>query len=85
MINIKKIDKNIIHYECDCGTTGVCSFKPIDTDSLIVFDVRCPNCFSTERITILQYRNKTIKNKIVSDLDNIDLTWSPTLNEELGE
>ena len=85
MIKITEINKNVIHYECDCGTKGVCTFKPVNDDSVIVFDVRCPNCFNTERVTVLQYSSEVSKTKLAADLRDIDLTWSPILNEELGE
>jgi hypothetical protein len=85
MIKVIKNDKNIIHYECDCGTKGMCTVKPAKEDAAIVFDVRCPNCFDSERITLVQYSSDDVKNKIVGDLDDVDLSWVPTFNEELGD
>lgn len=86
MIKIIKNDKNIIHYECECGTKGMCTIKPAASDAAIVFDVRCPSCFETERMTLVQYSSEEVRDKLVDGLnDDIDLSWVPTLNEELGD
>jgi len=84
MITVNESDKNIIHYECDCGTRGMCTIKPATKDATIVFDVRCPNCFDTERITLVQYSSEAVKQRLVNEND-ADLSWVPTLNEELGD
>lgn len=85
MIKIIGNDKNIIHYECDCGIRGKCTIKPAKRDAAIVFDVRCPNCFETERMTIIQYSSDEIKKTLLDGLNEIDLSWVPTFNEEIGD
>jgi len=85
MIKVIKSDKNIIHYECECGTKGMCTIKPAKKDAAIVFDVRCPVCLETERMTLVQYSSDEVRDKLVEGLNDIDLSWVPTFNEELGD
>ncbi len=83
MINIKKYDKNIIYYECGCGVKGICSFKPMNRDAAIVIDIKCPTCQETERLTLVQYSNESSKINIINNINNIDLSWVPSINEEV--
>ena len=82
MINIKKYEKNIIYYECICGTKGICSFKPMNREAAIVIDIKCPACQETERITLLQYSDESSKRTMIDNIDSIDLSWVPSINEE---
>ncbi len=83
MINIKKYEKNIIYYECGCGVKGVCSFKPMNREAAIVIDIKCPACQDTERLTLIQYNNEDSKRTMIDNIDNIDLSWVPSINEEV--
>lgn len=82
MIKIIGNEKNVVFYECNCGTRGKCMFKPAAEDSALVIDVRCPNCFETERITVLQYSSDAGREELIEQINYADLSWSPTVNEE---
>lgn len=83
MIKVLKQEHNTIFYACDCGARGMCSFKPMDRDAAIVIDVKCPACKDTERITLLQYSSEERKAQLLENLNNLDLSWVPTFNEEI--
>lgn len=83
MINIQRQERNAIYYECDCGARGVCSFKPLDKDAAIVIDLKCPACQVTERMTLLQYKDEANKERILNNIENIDLSWVPYINQEI--
>lgn len=83
MIKVEKQERNTIYYICDCGAKGMCSFKPMDRDAAIVIDLRCPACQETERMTLLQYSDEDSKRNILNNLDNMDLSWVPFVNEEI--
>lgn len=85
MINVISNERNTIHYLCDCGTRGKCTIKPRNENAAIVFDVRCPNCLDTERMTIIQYSSEEIKEAFLKELNRVDLSWVPTFNEEIEE
>lgn len=82
MIKIKKQVNNAIHYDCECGAGGMCSFKPMNRDAAIVIDVKCLACGETERITLLQYSSEENKQELLDNLNNVDLSWVPTFTEE---
>jgi len=52
-------------------------------DAAIVIDIKCPACGGTERMTLLQYSSEETKENLLNNLDNIDLSWVPTLNQEI--
>lgn len=83
MIKVNKHERNTIYYACDCGAKGMCSFKPMDRDAAIVIDLRCPVCQETERMTLLQYSTEENKKKILDNLNNTDLSWVPSITEEV--
>jgi hypothetical protein len=83
MIKIEKKERNTIYYACDCGAKGRCFFKPLDRDAAIVLDIKCPACEETERITLLQYSSEENKKKILKNLQNFDMSWVPSMNEEI--
>lgn len=83
MIKILKQEHSTIYYACECGSKGMCSFKPMDRDAAIVIDIKCPACNEVERITLLQYSSDEVKEKLLDNLNNVDLSWVPTFNEEM--
>ncbi len=83
MIKVTKQIYSTIYYTCDCGAKGMCSFKPMNMDAAIVIDIKCPACKETERITLLQYSSENNKKHLLKNLNDIDLSWVPTLNEEI--
>jgi hypothetical protein len=83
MISIKKYEKNIIYYDCTCGAKGICSFKPMNREAAIVMDIKCPSCQETERITFIQYNDEVSKRIMINNINNIDLSWVPSINEEV--
>jgi len=83
MIDIIKHEKNTITYACACGTHGRCVVKPVDNSAVIVIDINCPACGAVERITLLQYSTDEDKKLLLDNLDTIDLSWVPAINEEI--
>lgn len=83
-ITVVKHEQNRIFYECTCGAKGVCSIKPLEKENAaIVVDIKCPKCSAAERMTLLQYSSEETKADLIKNLNNIDLSWVPTLNEEI--
>ena len=84
LIRVVKHEHNQIFYECTCGAKGVCSFRlPEKENTAIVVDVKCPKCSVVERMTLLQYSSEETKESLIKNLNNIDLSWVPMLNEEI--
>jgi hypothetical protein len=81
MVKILDNKDNVIIYECDCGVKGKCMVKPQKDEAAIVVDVRCPVCFSAERVVLLQYKSDEEKSKIKKNLNDVDLSWSSVSNE----
>lgn len=85
MIDILKQENNVITYRCtNCGAKGMCTFKPPNKDAVIVIELKCPSCSKTESITLLQYSNSKSKD-FFKNIESIDLSWAPFINEELLE
>ncbi len=85
MVKILRNEKNVILYECDCGVVGKCMVKPLEDEATIVVDVRCPVCLSTERVVIVQYESDEEKFKVMENLDDVDLSWSTIISNEVVE
>lgn len=83
MIIVDKQENNTIHYTCECGARGICSFKPLSREAALVINLMCPACQDVERITLLQYSDESTKRDILKNFENIDLSWVPTVNEEV--
>lgn len=83
-IRVVRHEQNRIFYECTCSAKGVCSIKPLPKeDAAIVVDIKCPKCGAVERMTLLQYSSEETKEALLKNLNNVDLSWVPTLNEEI--
>ncbi len=78
MIKILENKGNDIIYECDCGVKGKCMIKPLEDSGTIVVDVRCPICLDVERVVLAQYKEE-------EDTDNLDMSWSAILSNEIIE
>ncbi len=85
MIRVTKNEGSKIYYECDCKTKGFCLIKPQDEDAAIVIDVNCPNCAQIERMVLLQYSSDENKQKLLENLNEVDLSWSSILENEVLE
>lgn len=83
MIKVTGNEENKIHYECDCGIKGFCLIKPQEEDAAIVIDVKCPNCAQIERMVLLQYSSEENREKLLKNLDEMDLSWSSILENEV--
>ena len=83
MIKVLEHEHATIKYKCDCGAEGMCSFKPMAHDAAIVIDLKCPACGETERMTLLQYSSEENKKKLLDNLNDTDLSWVPSFNEEV--
>lgn len=82
MLHVTGNNGNVINYLCDCGTKGFCIIKPVEDDSAIVVDIKCPECFQKKRILILQYSSEESRDKMVNNLNSIDYSWSLILNNK---
>lgn len=85
MITILRNEKNNIIYACDCGVKGKCMIKPLDSDAAIVIDVRCPICLEVKRVVLTQYGSEEDRQEIVNNLDNMDLSWSLIISNDIIE
>jgi len=83
MITIIKQEKNNIYYDCSCGAIGMCSFKPTNKEAAIIIDIKCPACLETERMLLLQYNNEESKKTMINNIEDMDLSWVPSINEEI--
>lgn len=82
MIKVTGNENNAIHYECDCGTKGMCTVKPMEKDAAIVIEVNCPNCDAVERVVLVQYKSEESKEKLEAAIKDMDLSWAMTLNNK---
>ena len=85
MIKVTKQKNNVIYYECEnCNTHGMCTVKPTENDiALVVIELECPVCSEMERVTIMQYSSEDNKKYLLDNLDDFDLSWTLTKNEEI--
>lgn len=84
MIDVIAHEKNTIIYKCtDCKISGRCIIKASNKDTIIVIDVKCPVCTNNTRLTLLQYSSEEEKQLLLKDLNTIDLSWVPVINEEI--
>jgi hypothetical protein len=83
MINVVRQDRNTIHYICDCGARGICSFKPASKETAIVINIMCRSCGDAERITLLQYSDNLSRDSILGNINSVDLSWVLSVNEEI--
>lgn len=79
MIEIIGNKNNKIYYKCDCGAEGFYIFKPLKRNAIFVIDVTCPLCLDITRLTILQHDSE---NGISKDLNEIELEWSPVIDND---
>lgn len=85
MITILRNEQNNIIYACDCGVKGKCMIKPQETDAAIVVDVRCPICLDVKRVVLTQYGSEEDRQEIVNNLDNMNLSWSLIISNDIIE
>lgn len=85
MIRVTGNEDSKIYYECDCGTSGFCLVKEQDQDAAVVLDVECPHCSHVERMVLLQYSSEENKKKLLENLNEMDLSWSFVLENEVVE
>jgi hypothetical protein len=55
----------------------------MDEDAAIVIDLKCLGCSGTERLMLLQYSDEESKKKILDNLNEVELSWVPSFNEEV--
>jgi len=84
-MEIIKHERNNIYYKCDCGAKGVCSIKPMEQSAALVIAVKCPVCGATDQVVLLQYDSEEVKEKILNNLNDVDLSWTISINEEIEE
>jgi len=83
MIDIVDQKNNALYYRCECGANGVFVLKHNSAGkAVIVVDVDCKGCGLAERLTILRYENESDKRSLMENMESVDLSWVPVLNEE---
>lgn len=83
MIEIINNQGNTIHYSCSCGVKGKCMIKPLSSDAALVVNLECPMCFQVERLTLIQYTDDKSKDKLISTLNEKEMTWAIILSNEV--
>ena len=84
MIKIIRQEKNTIYYKCEnCEINGMCTIKPTEDDSTIVIEVICPVCNEMKKVTLIQYSSEKNKQLLLDNLNNFDISWALTKNEEI--
>jgi hypothetical protein len=82
MIRVSKVDKYIIHYDCDCGVVGECMFKPPAKSSIILIDIECPMCNSTDRVKLIK---RSTEHGEENSEDSLDLYWATVIDNKVLE
>ena len=84
MIKIIRQERNTLYYKCEnCGAKGMCTIKPTKEDtSIIVIEIICPVCNEAKRVTFVQYDSEENKKTLLDNLDDFDISWVLTKNEE---
>lgn len=82
MIEILNSKNNKIYYKCDCGAKGFYTIKPLKKDAILVIDITCPLCLETARLTISQYNTNKDESGEFKDLNEVELEWSPIINND---
>lgn len=57
MFIIKDVTNYTLSYTCGCGAIGKCMFIPVEKNTSLVIDLKCPMCNNTERLRIKNNEN----------------------------
>jgi hypothetical protein len=52
MFIIKDVTNYTLSYTCGCGAIGKCMFIPVEKNTPLVIDLKCPMCGNAERLRI---------------------------------
>jgi len=85
MIKVTGNDNNTIYYKCDCGSSGMCTVKPMDKEAALVLDVQCPACKTVGRMVLMQYQSEESKEKLEKALTEHDLSWGLVMDNKTVE
>jgi len=55
MIEITKNEGFTVYYRCGCGVSGKCMIKPLESEGIVIANIKCPLCYATERVKLIQY------------------------------
>jgi hypothetical protein len=80
MIKILGNEDYTINYRCSCGVEGRCMVKPMSEEGSFIVDVRCPLCFSVERVKMVQYNSPKEKRAVLKDSE---FSWAYIKNHEI--
>jgi len=56
------------------------TIKPLKKDAVLVIDIKCPLCNDIERVVILQYSSEESRKKFLESPDELDLNWTPIID-----
>jgi len=69
-----------VHYRCDCGVKGRCMIKPLASEGMVIVNIKCPLCYSTERVKLVQYEEDKEK-----AMTTKKITWACVLFNEVTD
>lgn len=74
MFIIKDVTNYTLSYTCECGVVGKCMFIPVEKNTPLVIDLKCPMCDNAERLRIKTSENSDkLSWAIVVDNDIISI------------
>jgi hypothetical protein len=78
MIEIIGNKGSTVHYKCSCGIRGRCMLKPLESEGMIIANITCPLCYTTERVKLVQYEKdkEEATNKV---------SWAIVLHNEVTD
>ena len=85
MIKVISHVDNFVNYVCECNTVGKCLIRPMGDNKILVFDLKCPNCWETERVTLVRYGSEKEKEELLNNIDEADLCWTLVLQNDVVE
>lgn len=71
MFIIKDVTNYTLSYTCSCGAIGKCMFIPVEKNTPLVIDLKCPMCGNIDRLRI----------KTAGDSDK--LSWAIVVDNDI--
>ena len=75
MIEILGNKDYTVFYRCDCGVGGRCMVKPLSKDGIIITNITCPVCRTTERVKLVHDK----------EADNNTFSWACVVYNEVTD
>lgn len=81
MITINKVNKYTLEYKCSCGIVGECMFKPPEGNAVMLLEIKCPMCETSEHLKIMKYDSEKSK-ELLNDKD-VELHWTIIMDNKI--